>query len=116
MAQMEPVIGNWYYDADSERSFEVINFDEDDGLVEIRYEDGDNEECLLDAWYERELEPGAPSGHWRADDEELPEEEGGPRGARDEDELSDEALRRASQWGERSPDDFDERGHDMDES
>jgi hypothetical protein len=94
---MEPVIGNWYYDADDERSFEVIRLEEDEELVEVRYDDGDVEELALDAWYGMSLEPGAPSG-----DLDLGEEE-----------LDDEQFRRASGWGEKNPDDFDERGHDV---
>lgn len=93
---MEPVISNWYYDADEERTFEVIRFEEDEELVEVRYGDGDVVELALDAWYDMNLEPGAPSG-----DLDLGEED-----------LDDEQLRRATGWGEKSPDDFDERGHD----
>lgn len=107
MADMDPTIGNWYHEAGSARHFEVLNVDEDDGLVEIRFDDGDNAHFLLDAWYEMDLEPGTqPHGSTRRGDEA-----GAGRRGRDE-RLSDEAFRRATQWGERSPDDFDERGHD----
>lgn len=84
-ADMEPVVGVWYFNADSERSFEVINFDEDDELVEVRYEDGDNEEFLLDAWYELNLEPGAPTAGWQDDDDEDTRK-GGVADAGDQDE------------------------------
>lgn len=51
----EPVIGGLYEDQDGV-SFEVLDFDEDDGVIEVQYSDGSVSEIDLDAWYEMDLE------------------------------------------------------------
>lgn len=107
--EMEPVIGTWYFDADAQRNFEVINVDDDEGLVEVRDAEGESDEYLLDAWFELNLEPGAPPDDWMEDEEEPADEGVTPRRG-GSDELSDEQYRRASGWGERSPDDFPDEG------
>jgi len=56
MAMQEaPVVGAVYEDKD-EQTFEVINFDEDEGIVEIEYEDGSVDEIDIDSWYELSVE------------------------------------------------------------
>ena len=44
----DPIAGNWYYRQDKGQRFEVINFDEREGAVEIQHFDGDVEEMSLD--------------------------------------------------------------------
>lgn len=46
---MTPKIGEWYKLIGSGR-FEVISYDEDEGLVEVQYEDGTVEEWEIDEW------------------------------------------------------------------
>ena len=50
----EPVVGALYEDLDGV-SFEVLDFDEDDGVIEVQYSDGSVSEIDLDAWYEMDL-------------------------------------------------------------
>jgi hypothetical protein len=47
---------HWYLDLQSERSFTVIDFDEDEGIIEIQYFDGGLEEMDLDEWEKMPLE------------------------------------------------------------
>ena len=54
--EVEPVVGNWYQRLDNNQEFEVVAFDEEDGIVEIQDSDGNFEEFDLDAWYGLELE------------------------------------------------------------
>lgn len=53
----EPIAGQWYEDLNEGTVFEVIDFDEDIGTVEIRQEDEDPEIVDLDAWYAMDLTP-----------------------------------------------------------
>lgn len=64
MADLDPIVGNWYQDLETQTEFEVVAFDEDAQTVEIQYFDGEVEELDLDAWYEMVLEPIEPPEDW----------------------------------------------------
>ena len=51
----EPVIGAMYEDEEG-LAFEVLSFDEDEGTIEVQYEDGEVGEIDIDAWYEMDLQ------------------------------------------------------------
>lgn len=51
----EPVVGAVYEDEDG-RTFEVTAFDENEGTIEVEYEDGTPDEFDLDDWYGMDLE------------------------------------------------------------
>lgn len=53
--EKEPVVGAMYEDEDG-LAFEVLSFDEDDGAIEVQYEDGEVSEIDIDAWYEMDLQ------------------------------------------------------------
>ncbi|MGH8498869.1 MAG: DUF6763 family protein, partial [Methylococcales bacterium] len=53
---VDPIVGNWYQRLDKGREFEVVAFDEDEGIVEIQHSDGELEDLDIDAWYALELE------------------------------------------------------------
>ncbi|MGR9108957.1 MAG: DUF6763 family protein [Gammaproteobacteria bacterium] len=55
-ADVDPIIGNWYQRLDKGQEFEVISFDEEEGIVEIQNADGNLEEIDIDSWYAMELE------------------------------------------------------------
>jgi len=97
---VEPVVGNRYHDVESTRSFEVRRFDRERGRIGLTFEDGTAAELSLEQWREMTLWTAAPE-QWaiRPDESRSP-----PR----RDELTDEQYRHALDWGERSPDDFDE--------
>jgi hypothetical protein len=52
--EQEPVIGAMYEDEDG-LAFEVLSFDEDEGIIEMQYEDGEVSEIDIDTWYELDL-------------------------------------------------------------
>lgn len=89
--QMDPVLGHWYRDGRG-RFLQVTGLSGRQGLVEVRYHDGRAEELPLEEWDDLSLQAVG----------DLPE---GLNGG-----LDDEELRRATGWGERSPDDFPNRG------
>lgn len=88
----EPVVGAIYEDPDG-LAFEVLSFDEDDGTIEVQYEDGEVGEIDIDAWYEMELQQVRAAERDEADEEEEEEvepEKGAKRiHAEDDDEDDD---------------------------
>ena len=85
MAMQEaPVVGAVYEDED-EQSFEVINFDEDEGIVEIEYEDGSVDEIDIDSWYELSVERISDDEEEDEDNVETDEDED-----EDDEDLDDE--------------------------
>lgn len=86
----EPIKGRWYYDTQAGRKLQVTWIDEDDRLVEARYEDGHTKFYPQAEWQTLQLEPQA--------DEDLSSRRGS--------NLSNEDYRRATGWAEKSPDDF----------
>ena len=71
MADLDPIVGNWYQNLDTQSQFEVVAFDEDAQTVEIQYFDGEVEEIDLDSWYEMVLEPIEPPEDWSGPFDEI---------------------------------------------
>ena len=55
----DPKVGQWYIDHLDEK-FQVVEYDEADGLVELQYADGDIEELDIDDWRNDEFDETAP--------------------------------------------------------
>jgi hypothetical protein len=106
----DPIVGTWYEHLERGQKFEVIDFDEDRGVVEIRYADGDIDEMDLDEWHELEIEPIEAPEDWSDTVEEeapgdVPEESEAEdwtarpthhqNGFEDEEEVRDED----GEWG-----------------
>ena len=72
---LEPIVGNWYQHLDKGQKFEVVAVDEDSGLIEIQYFDGDLEEIDLDAWDDLEIEPIEPPEDWTGPLDEVDSED-----------------------------------------
>lgn len=85
--EQEPVVGAMYEDQDGV-AFEVLSFDEDEGTVEVQYEDGSVDEIDIDAWYEMDLEQLEYGDDDEDDDDD--EEEEVKRPAKDGDDDDDE--------------------------
>lgn len=68
----EPVVGGMYEDENG-LAFEVLSIDEDDGTIEVQYENGEVSEIDVDAWYEMELQP-LKAGAWKDADDDAEEE------------------------------------------
>ena len=47
--RQQPVVGAWYQDP-PDRRFEVASVDEESGLIQVRYEDGETGELALADW------------------------------------------------------------------
>lgn len=98
----EPVVGQWYQNAEEEETFRVLTVDEDAELVEIEYLDGDIEELDLEEWHELDLELTQEPEGWSEDDDEDEDDDDWEE---DEDEEDD--------WDEDEDEDDDQDdGHD----
>lgn len=60
----KPVLGNWYRQLDQGMEFQVVAYDDSDGIVEIQYDDGDVEAIELDDWNAMALETIEPPHDW----------------------------------------------------
>ncbi|MFN2366662.1 MAG: DUF6763 family protein [Desulfurivibrionaceae bacterium] len=49
---IDPRIDQWYWEPTSDRTFTVIDYDEDDGVIEIQYFDGEVNELDMEEWQE----------------------------------------------------------------
>ena len=49
--EIDPVVGNWYRDEESDRTFEVVALDEDEGTVVIQFFEAEVEELDIDSWW-----------------------------------------------------------------
>ncbi len=85
--QEDPVVGATYEDPDGQ-TFEVTDVDENEGAIEVRYDDGSVDEIDIDTWYEMELRRLEGGGEGAGDEED--EEEERPARVDDEDEEGDE--------------------------
>lgn len=63
MAEIKPVIGNWYRRENGEL-FEIVAYDEEDRVIEIQYFDGTVEELDTDVWEQLELEEAEAPEDW----------------------------------------------------
>jgi len=61
---MTPAVGEWYLDSETEEEFEVVDMDEDTGLVEVQYLNGEIGEFDLEEWNNRELSKIEPQEDW----------------------------------------------------
>ncbi len=85
----EPVVGAMYEDPEG-RSFEIVALNEDDGTIEVQYEDGAVDEIDIDAWYEMELQPVKATPPWKESTAEVEEEEEEkPKPDDDDDDFDD---------------------------
>lgn len=85
--QEDPVVGAVYEDPDG-LTFEVTDFNEDEGTIEVRYGDDSVDEIDIDTWYEMELR--RLEGDKSADEDEDEEEERPVRADDDDEEDDDE--------------------------
>ncbi len=63
-ADLDPIVGSWYRRLDENQLFTVVGIDEDSGLIEIQYFDGDLSEIDTSLWAELELEAAAEPEDW----------------------------------------------------
>lgn len=74
MAELVPVVGNWYQRETGEL-FKVVAIDAIDATIEIQYDDGTIEEIDGDSWEQMEIGEAQPPDDWTAavdiDDEDF---------------------------------------------
>ncbi len=70
----EPVLGNWYRDADTDHEFQVVVYDEIGGIVEVQFDDGEVDAMEIDDWFASELVSIDPPDEWSVAD---PDDEDG---------------------------------------
>jgi hypothetical protein len=73
MSLADPILENWYKDAESDRSFRVVAFDADNDSVEVQYLNGDLGEYDTATWEDSAFYPIEPPEDWSAafDDVEM---------------------------------------------
>ena len=50
MASFIPAIGTWYQDLSSSSNFEIVAVDENQGTIEVQYDNGDITEYDIESW------------------------------------------------------------------
>lgn len=68
--RLGPEIGKWYRNENG-AIFEVVAFDEEEGIVEIQYFDGDIEELDMDSWYGQLIKAHAEPEDWSGPFDDL---------------------------------------------
>lgn len=68
-----PAVGEWYLDSGSEDEFEIVNVDEDGGLIEVQYLNGEIGEFTREEWSSLELSEIEAPEDWTAALEPLEE-------------------------------------------
>jgi len=97
---VDPVLGNWYRHLDKGYEFQVVAYDDADGVVEIQHFDGDVEALELDEWYDMELETIEPPEEWAGPIDDFESDDTGYS----ETGMSDEDWREGlSEWHEERP-------------
>ena len=86
----EPVVGQWYQNAEEEETFRVLTVDEDAELVEIEYLDGDIEELDLEEWHELDLELTQEPEGWSEDDDEDDDDDDWEEDEEEEDDWDED--------------------------
>lgn len=62
--EADPIVGTWYQHLDKGEMFEVVAVDQEQGLIEIQYFDGDVDEIDIEEWYDLNIEPGEEPEDW----------------------------------------------------
>ena len=71
---IDPIVGIWYQHLDKGGKFSVVAIDENEGLIEIQYFDGDLEEIDRDSWDEMEIESIEEPKDWTGPLDEMEDE------------------------------------------
>jgi len=75
MANIEPVVGNWYKNRVTSEIFEVVATDEDTRTIEVQHFEGEVEEIDRDIWWDLELAELPPQEDWSGPFDDLEPDE-----------------------------------------
>lgn len=95
VANIDPVLGNWYKHLEKDDEFQVVAYDATDAVIEIQHYDGDVEALELDDWYQMELEHIELPEDWAASIEDF---ESDDTGNSDLDMLEDNGNEDYGEW------------------
>ena len=62
--EVDPIVDNWYQHLDKGQRFQVVDFNADEGVVEVQHFDGDLEEIPIEDWYELDLDTAEAPENW----------------------------------------------------
>ena len=85
MSDVDPIVGNWYKNLETDADFEIVAVDEDSQTVEIQYFEGEVEELDFDAWYNSVIEMIEPPEDWAGPFDDLEPDDLDYEGSRDVD-------------------------------
>ncbi|MFA7095454.1 MAG: DUF6763 family protein [Gammaproteobacteria bacterium] len=107
---VDPIVGNWYRDLERDERFEVVAVDEDEGVVEVQYFEGEVEELDVDTWYEMDLEVIEAPDDWTGPMDGIVQDDLGYAGTEDVESGGRLRPRRSArqEWGRRGAADMDE--------
>lgn len=112
---VDPIVGNWYRDLERDDRFEVVAVDEDEGIIEIQYFEGDVEEMDVDTWYEMDLEVIEAPEDWTGPMDGITRDDLGYAGTEDLESGSRPRPRRAPKEGWESGTGAEEEGEGNEE-
>lgn len=70
--ELEPIVGGWYrYTGGEQTSFQIIDIDAKEGIIEIQHFDGDLEALDLETWPEFDIEAIEPPEDWTGPIDDL---------------------------------------------
>jgi hypothetical protein len=98
--EIDPVVGNWYRNQESDRTYEVVAIDEDEGTVAIQYFEAEVEEMDIDTWYEQDLELTAQPEDWSGPYDDLEPDDFGDTEEPKHPEVWGSALEEIEEEGE----------------
>ncbi|MGH8508974.1 MAG: DUF6763 family protein [Gammaproteobacteria bacterium] len=55
--EVEPLTGSWYEYMERGQRFEVVDVDDERGVIEVQYANGEIGEMDIDEWYDLDIEP-----------------------------------------------------------
>ncbi|MGH8467767.1 MAG: DUF6763 family protein [Gammaproteobacteria bacterium] len=55
--EVDPVAGRWYEHIERGQKFEVVDVDDERGVIEVQYATGEIDEMDIDEWCDVEIEP-----------------------------------------------------------
>ncbi len=62
--EVDPVAGSWYEHIERGQKFEVVDVDDERGVIEVQYANGALDEMDIDEWYDLEIEPIEVPEEW----------------------------------------------------
>ncbi|CAN5886952.1 hypothetical protein BH20PSE1_BH20PSE1_11870 [soil metagenome] len=108
--EVNPVAGSWYEHIERGRKFEVLDVDDERGVIEVQYADGEIDEMDTDEWYDLEIEPIEIPEEWTGQSDlpsgQDPGYEDEEKGYKPSDDASPRSKPPKRPWEENKEDDW----------